>query len=976
MRVSRPAALLGSLAAATLMVASGPAAVRTATATATAGPVLGPSGLPAVQKTYNAGLGPGESESPALAPPDAVVADRDSVADQLGYAKQAAALPVSSAGLAWKNVGPYGQNDPPGYPSSAIRFARASGMGAAVAVDPRDTTGSTLYIGNMGGLWKSTSSGTGWTHLGDTFARSAVGAVAVDPKDPNTVYAGTGIALLTISGDAAGSGVYVSHDAGRHFTRPVHNVRGYGTNAISVTADGTVVVGTNRGLWASTDKGATFTEVKLPSNAAHNGTAAGAYSNWISAVAVNPARPSEVTVAIGMGYGKRVGPDGKPLSVGNGLYRSTSGVKGPYTWLPGSTQFQTLNPDATTDAIGRIALSYGATSGEQHVLWALVSDAGATNKLAPAGLDLVSGTTGQSLNPSNSVLNGAYRSDDDGVTWTLKATWHDLQASVNDSLVVNAGLGYGVGVQGFYNLWIAGDPKNADQVYLGLEEVFQSTGNAGATPGPATFEVIQRYWDLCGSTTYFDNVTEGVPCPDGTPKYSGVSTHPDQHVGLAVPTASGVRLYTGNDGGFFRQDSHALPEGRTGFDNDGWKDMNNLATTEGWQVARKPDGEFLIANQDNGAGFFKTGGAEILVSSGDGVQTAATSNPDVWYSSAQGLILYVTKNHGLDITQIKPDNAGAAFLSPFAVDPTDENHLVAAARDIKESLKGPNTTVLSDPAAGTVVQSDWVASFDAGNSPYKTVAGAAIPWGAQALAVRGPAVYVAMCGLCRNSLGDPKLINSAVATNVKAGCTPKKGAADCWHLLQGKGLPHVGMSNIAIDPKDLRTIYVTFNENSLVGLDKKVVGSARVMVSHDAGATFADLTGNLPGSNARDVVVRNGSLIVASDNGVFTAPLTGKAWKRLGGGLPQVRVYDLDLDRTGRYLTVSAYGRGVWVLDFAARATSSSSGPGPGGSPVAAGSGGSSGGSLAATGLRRALPWGAGALLLVGLVLRRGRRTA
>jgi MYXO-CTERM domain-containing protein len=233
-------------------------------------------------------------------------------------------------------------------------------------------------------------------------------------------------------------------------------------------------------------------------------------------------------------------------------------------------------------------------------------------------------------------------------------------------------------------------------------------------------------------------------------------------------------------------------------------------------------------------------------------------------------------------------------------------------------------------------------------------------------------VYDAICGLCRNSLGDPKLITTSVATNVKPGCTPKKAAADCWHVASGDGLPHVAISGIAIDPDDTRTIYVTMNENSLIGLDQSVVGAQRVMVSHNAGESFTDLTGNLPRSNARDVVVRDGQLIVATDNGVFTAPRTGLRWSRLATGLPQTRIFDLSLDRTGRYLTVAAYGRGVWVLDFQSKAVTSSAGPKPG-EQVGTGSG-TGNGNLAATGSDSRLPWLALPLLALALVIRRRRR--
>ncbi|MFN2522044.1 MAG: hypothetical protein ABR614_01830, partial [Mycobacteriales bacterium] len=914
--VRRSAVALSAVVAALALAATSPLPSGSAASPLIAGPV------PAGTVLHD------EHELPDVVPP-ADIADRDTVSDQLGYARQAASLPVVEPGRAWKNVGPYGQDDPLTYPTGALRFARGAGMGAAAAVDPRDPSGDTVYIGTMGGLWRSTDAGKTYTVLGDgTFARSAIGAVALDPLHPDDVYAGTGISYLTLSGDAPGTGVYVSHDGGKTWSRPASNIKGYGVNAITPTATG-VFVGTSNGLYVTTDRGASFRRVALPTNAAHTAPATGAYANWVSSVVVEPSRRRSVTVAVGLAYGKRLGPDGKPLSPGNGLYRSAVGAAGAFTYLAGSRGL--TNPEATNDPIGRTSLAYGS-SADHPVLWALVQDAGLLNKQQPAGADIVGTTTGRSLNATGTLLNGLYRSDDDGATWTLKATPASLTPTPNEGLGFYPALGYGIGVQAFYNNWIAVDPRDDSNVFFGLEEVFQSVANTGAQPGLGQFEIVQKYWDVCGASTYLENVYAGTACPSQTPVYGGPATHPDQHVGVIARTPKGIRLYTGNDGGFFRQDSHPVRSGRDGFDQDTWQDMNRLASVQPYRVARKPDGEYITALQDNGGGFFKEGGTNTLVTSGDGVFALATSNPDTWYLSAQGAILWITQDHGKTIRDLQPDLVAPQFTSPIVMDPTDENHLVAAAQDVQETVLGPKTTTTLDPVLYTVVATDWASSFDAGASPYKTAAGAVAKWTSQALDVRGAAVYNAMCALCRNALGDPTLIHTTVSTNVgKAGCTPKKASADCWHTAAGKGLPHVAIQAVAIDPTDVKTVYVTLNENSNIGYDKKVVGGQRVMVSHDAGEHFTDLTGNLPRSNARDVLLRNGQLIVATDNGVFTAPRAGGRWSRLGTGLPAVRIYDLSLDKSGRHLTIAAYGRGVWDLDFGAKAVTSSAGAGTGG---------------------------------------------
>jgi hypothetical protein len=889
------------------------------------------------RSVFPAGSPVGESEAPAGAD-GGVGENADVPARQLSYVKRAAALPVVDGGRAWRNLGPSGQDLPPGSPMAPLRIQRSAGMDTAVAIDPRDPSGNSLYAGSLGGLRYTSDAGASWRFLGDgSLARAAVGAIAVDPFHPQTVYVGTGNALLTSSGDAPGAGVYVSRDGGLHFERPAQNVAGYAVTVITVLSSG-VLVGTSNGLYDSADGGRSFHRVALPTNAQHTAPATGVFANWITSItAVRPTSPS-VLVAVGYPGGKRMWPDGsyatpdhKPAAPGNGIYRSTMGAAGPFHWLPGSTQLS--NAGSTTDPLGVIVMSYGV-SGEHPVLWALVSDAGRFTRRQRAGLDAITNLTGQDLDVTSTTLNGLYRSDDDGASWTLKATPESLQASVNDGLGFEVTQHYGVGAQAGYNTWVKADPVIPDRVYIGLEEVFQSTAGTQSGPGLADFDVIEKYWDTCGDITMTFLPAAAQPsCPDGTP-YGGVATHPDQHTVAIARTKSGMRMYTGNDGGLFREDAHALPDGRVGYDNAGWKPMNSIATVEAWKVARKTDGEYLSALQDNGSGFFKPGAAQSTVYFADGTNTMATSDPDTWYGSAQNGVLYVTTDHGRSYRYISPDFAGATFLSPAALDPTDENHLVEAGNEIVESVKGSKTTVQRDPVSGTMLTSDWTSTFTEGESPT-TFHGAKLLWNTAALAVRGSTVYAGICASCSSTLFDPRdVVHSAVATNVRAGCTRAKASSACWHIAAGKGLPSMGLSSIEVDPRTPRTVYVTTSEVVPVGWGTDKEGAARVLVSHDAGENFTDITGGLPPSGVHDIVLRDGKLIVGTDNGVFVGTPDGKHWSRLGGRLPQVPVMDLSLDPSGEYLTISVYGRGVWELDFGQAARWSSAGAGADGATV------------------------------------------
>ena len=69
---------------------------------------------------------------------------------------------------------------------------RASSTSPAIAVDPHDANGATIYATIMGfgvpHLYRSTNFGGTWTNLSANLPDAPANAVFIDPNDANTVY--------------------------------------------------------------------------------------------------------------------------------------------------------------------------------------------------------------------------------------------------------------------------------------------------------------------------------------------------------------------------------------------------------------------------------------------------------------------------------------------------------------------------------------------------------------------------------------------------------------------------------------------------------------------------------------------------------------------------------------------------------------------------------------------------------------------
>ncbi len=232
------------------------------------------------------------------------------------------------------------------------------GRVAEIVVDP--TRRSTWYLAHgSGGLWKTTNRGTTWEPIFDRGGSYSLGHVAVDPRNPDVVWLGTGENISNRS-VGYGDGVYQSTDGGQtwenlglrdsqHIGKILIDPRD--SDTIYVAAEGPLwSSGGDRGLYKTTDGGRNWRAVLRISE-----------DTGVTDIAMDPGNP-DVLYASAYQRRRRVGQliGGGPESA---VYKTSDGGK---TW-------KKLTKGLPSVDKGRIALA--VSPQKPNIVYALVTAA-------------------------------------------------------------------------------------------------------------------------------------------------------------------------------------------------------------------------------------------------------------------------------------------------------------------------------------------------------------------------------------------------------------------------------------------------------------------------------------------------------------------------------------------------------------------------------------------------------------------------
>lgn len=499
------------------------------------------------------------------------------------------------------------------------------GRTRALVINPENP--DIMYAGGVaGGVWKTINGGNSWVALDDLMANIAVGSLAMDPADPNVLYAGTGEGFF--NGDSVrGAGIFKTMDGGETWSQieDTNNSNFYYVNDVIVSPNNSNIIyaATRTGIWRSNNAGANWDVV---------------LSSTITGGCLDLAiRTDQINDYVFASCGSFV------QSI---IYRNIN-AGGNGSW----------DPVKTEAGMGRVALAIAPSN--QDVIYAL------------------SASIEENGNYSNGGLYKLFRSTDSGNNWSTRVA-NTSDVKLNTLLLTNPVIATLVECnydsansyfnQGWYDNTIAVDPIDSDIVWVGGIDLFRSN-DGGKNWG------IASYWWLDPNFPEYNHADHHTIVFH--PNYNGTSNttmFTGNDGGVHRTTNARAEVATGSNATCSNSGT-----------NVHWKALNNnYGVTQFYHGVSYPGGmQYFGGTQDNGTlrGTDATGSEEwIEILGGDGGYVAVDpSNTQVLYAENTRLSIQKSTDGGVNFSPatngISESSNNFLFINNFAMDPNNSSYL-------------------------------------------------------------------------------------------------------------------------------------------------------------------------------------------------------------------------------------------------------------------------------------------------------------
>lgn len=507
----------------------------------------------------------------------------------------------------------------------ALGPGNIGGRTRALVIHP--TQPDTMWAGSVaGGIWKTTNGGTTWVPKADLLVNMAVNSLAIDPRNSNVLYAGTGEGFF--NGDAVrGAGILKSVDGGETWTQlPATTTPDFHYVQKLVVSKGNgsrLYAATRTGVFRSGDGGATWTRV-----------IEGASVNGCMDLAIQTDRVLPYVFASCGTFTQAT------------VYRSLDTAAGsPWT------------PVMSVPNQGRTSLAIAPSN--QSVVYALAASNEAGNFL--------------------DGLLGVYRSTTSGSPGSFTARVTNASPTLlNRVLLSNPVIAFltqcGFGTssflnQGWYDNIIAVDPKNPDVVWVGGIDLFRSDD------GGANFGQASHWWFTRGVDREYNHADHHLLVFH--PQYDGVSnkTMFSTNDGGIFKTADARApvAYSPNPINAASPVCGSQPPGVLA-----WTELNNgYQVTQFYHGTHYPDGNTTFGGtQDNGTlrGVAGAPNAWAEIRGGDGGYVAVNpANTNMIWAENTGRSMQRSVDGGVSWTPfqsgITEGSGNFLFIVPFAQNP-------------------------------------------------------------------------------------------------------------------------------------------------------------------------------------------------------------------------------------------------------------------------------------------------------------------